>query len=220
MSGNSDFFSKLHTAIDRNNSLLCVGLDPQLAHIPQRFQQAHSDPIQALLAWNRAIIDATAPYAAVYKPNIAFYEALGIPGAKLLRATLDAIPDDIPVLLDAKRGDMANTSVAYAQAMFEQWRVDAVTLNAYLGRDSIEPYLKYPGKGLFCSATPPIPVLLTSKNLKLTIGAAWIASHTSLSISISRAPSPVGPPISGLWSVQPILTPSKRPAPQHPMPGS
>ena len=157
MSGNSDFFSKLHTAIDRNNSLLCVGLDPQLAHIPQRFQQAHSDPIQALLAWNRAIIDATAPYAAVYKPNIAFYEALGIPGAKLLRATLDAIPDDIPVLLDAKRGDMANTSVAYAQAMFEQWRVDAITLNAYLGRDSIEPYLKYPGKGLFllCHTSNP-----------------------------------------------------------------
>jgi uridine monophosphate synthetase len=149
MSANSDFFSKLHTAIDRNNSLLCVGLDPQLAHIPARFRNAHGDPIQAALAWNRAIIDATAPYAAVYKPNIAFYEALGAAGAELLRATLEAIPDDIPVLLDAKRGDMGNTATAYAQAIFEQWQVDAVTLNPYLGRDSVEPFLAYPGKGLF-----------------------------------------------------------------------
>lgn len=157
MSANSDFFSKLQAAIDRNNSLLCVGLDPQLAHVPARFRSAQGDPIQAALAWNRAIIEATAPYAAVYKPNIAFYEALGMPGAELLRATLDAIPDDIPVLLDAKRGDMGNTATAYAQAVFEQWQVDAVTLNPYLGRDSVEPFLAYPGKGLFliCHTSNP-----------------------------------------------------------------
>ncbi len=121
------------------------------------FRNAHNDPIQAILAWNRAIIDATAPYAAVYKPNIAFYEALGIPGAELLRATLDAIPEDIPVLLDAKRGDMGNTATAYAQAIFEHWQVDAVTLNPYLGRDSVDPFLAYPGKGLFivCHTSNP-----------------------------------------------------------------
>jgi uridine monophosphate synthetase len=157
MSAATDFFSKLQTAIDRNNSLLCVGLDPQPAHIPARFRTAHSEPIQALLAWNRAIIDATAPYAAVYKPNIAFYEALGFAGAELLRATLDAIPDDIPVLLDAKRGDMGNTATAYAQAIFGHWQVDAVTLNPYLGRDSVEPFLAYPDKGLFvvCHTSNP-----------------------------------------------------------------
>ncbi len=157
MSENSDFFSKLHAAIDRNNSLLCVGLDPQPNQIPTRFQTAQGDPIQAMLAWNRAVIEETAPYAAIYKPNIAFYEALGIPGAELLRATLDAVPANIPVLLDAKRGDMGNTAVAYAKAVFENWAVDAVTLNAYLGRDSIDPFLTYPGKGIFllCHTSNP-----------------------------------------------------------------
>jgi uridine monophosphate synthetase len=157
MSAKTDFFSKLQTAIDRNNSLLCVGLDPTPVQIPARFRQEHSDPNQSLLAWNHAIIEATAPYAAVYKPNIAFYEALGFAGAKLLRSTLDAIPDDIPVLLDAKRGDMGNTATAYAQAVFEQWGVDAVTLNPYLGRDSIEPFLSYPDKALFlvCHTSNP-----------------------------------------------------------------
>lgn len=149
MSANTDFFSKLQSAVDRNHSLLCVGLDPQSSQIPATFRSASSDPIQAILAWNRAIIDATIPYAAVYKPNIAFYEALGFAGAQLLRDTLDAIPDDIPVLLDAKRGDMGNTARAYAQAIFEHWDVDAVTLNAYLGRESIEPYFAYSGRGLF-----------------------------------------------------------------------
>ena len=157
MSANTDFFSKLQAAIERNNSLLCIGLAPQPANIPAHFRTANSDPIQAILAWNRAIIEATAPYAAVYKPNIAFYEALGFAGAELLRATLDAIPDDIPVLLDAKRGDMGNTATAYAQAIFQHWQVDAVTLNPYLGRDSVDPFLAYPGKGLFivCHTSNP-----------------------------------------------------------------
>ena len=157
MSASPDFFSKLQTAIDRNHSLLCVGLDPSAHQIPARFRTDQSDPIQAILAWNRAIIDATAPYAAIYKPNIAFYEALGIPGMELLRATLDAIPDDIPVLLDAKRGDMGNTATAYAKAIYEHWGVDAVTYNAYLGRESVEPLLAYPGKCLFvvCRTSNP-----------------------------------------------------------------
>jgi uridine monophosphate synthetase len=157
MPGPTDFFAKLHTAALQNQSLLCVGLDPQLAHIPSRFRQAQGDPLAAILAWNSAIIEATHPYVCVYKPNIAFYEALGLPGLQLLRATLDLIPAEIPVLLDAKRGDMGNTAVAYAQAIFEQWQVDAVTLSPYLGRDSIEPYLAYPDKGLFilCHTSNP-----------------------------------------------------------------
>src|SRR4051812_20140101 len=157
MSADADFFSKLQTAIDRNDSLLCIGLDPQPAQIPASFRSEHSDPLQAILAWNRAIIEATAPYTAVYKPNSAFYEALGFGGLKLLRSTLDAIPDDIPVLLDAKRGDMGNTATAYAQAVFEQWQVDAVTLNPYLGRDSVAPFLNYVGKGVFivCHTSNP-----------------------------------------------------------------
>ena len=149
MSATLDFFAKLEAAIERNHSLLCVGLDPNPAQLPPQFRANYGDPLQAMLAWNRTIIEATTPFAAVYKPNIAFYEALGFPGAKLLRDTLDAIPDEIPVLLDAKRGDMGNTATAYAQAVFAHWGVDAVTLNAYLGRESLEPFLAYPDKGLF-----------------------------------------------------------------------
>ena len=157
MSDRANFFSKLQTAIDRNHSLLCVGLDPHPAQIPARFRAEQPDPVQAILAWNRAIIDATAPYAAIYKPNIAFYEALGFPGMELLRATLDSIPDDIPVLLDAKRGDMGNTATAYAKAIYEHWGVDAVTYHAYLGRESVEPLLAYPDKCLFiiCRTSNP-----------------------------------------------------------------
>lgn len=157
MSANSDFFSKLHSAIDRNNSLLCVGLDPHPAQIPARFRTTDNDPIKSILAWNRALIEATAPYVAIYKPNIAFYEALGLPGAQLLHDTLAAIPADIPVLLDAKRGDMGNTAQAYAKAIFDVWQVDAVTLNPYMGKDSVEPYFAYPGKGLFlvCHTSNP-----------------------------------------------------------------
>ncbi len=152
-----DFFTKLEASIARSGSLLCVGLDPHPAQIPARFRTAQGDAIDAILAWNRSLIDATAPYAAIYKPNIAFYEALGMRGAEVLRATLDAIPDDIPVLLDAKRGDMGNTAAAYATAIFEHWGVDAVTYNAYLGGESIEPLLAYTGKGIFvvCRTSNP-----------------------------------------------------------------
>ncbi len=157
MPGSTNFFARLHAAVERNQSLLCVGLDPQPAHIPPRFRQADRDPIAGILAWNQAIIEATLPYVCVFKPNIAFYEALGLPGLQLLHDTLDLIPPDVPVILDAKRGDMGNTATAYAQAIFDHWQVDAVTLSPYLGRDSIEPYLAYPDKGLFilCHTSNP-----------------------------------------------------------------
>lgn len=156
MSNADSFFAKLDDVVHRHNSLLCVGLDPHPANLPDKFR-SEADPVQGLLAWNQAIIAATAEYAAVYKPNIAFYEALGDPGQHLLRATLDAIPDDIPVLLDAKRGDIGSTAAAYAQACFKHWGVDAVTLSPYLGRDSIEPFASYPDKGLFvlCHTSNP-----------------------------------------------------------------
>jgi uridine monophosphate synthetase len=153
----SDFFTKLEAAVDHNSSLLCIGLDPQPNQLPSRFRTTTGDIAASLLDWNVAIIEATHRLACAYKPNIAFYEALGLPGMELLKATLAAIPSGIPVLLDAKRGDMATTAAAYAQAVFDQWRVDAVTLNAYLGRDSLEPFLAYQNKGLFvlCHTSNP-----------------------------------------------------------------
>ncbi len=155
------FFAALQAAAARADSLLCVGLDPASDQIPARFRTPGATgeraDIEAMLAWNRALIDATADLVCAYKPNVAFYEALGAPGMELLRATLALIPADVPVILDVKRGDIGNTAAAYARACFEDLEVDAVTLSPYLGRDSVEPFAKYAGRGLFvlCHTSNP-----------------------------------------------------------------
>lgn len=154
---NTNFFIKLDSSVEQNNSLLCVGLDPTPAQLPARHRPDNGDLIAGLLAWNRAVIEATADLVCAYKPNIAFYEALGALGMELLRQTLASIPNTIPVLLDAKRGDIGSTATAYAQACFEDLGADAVTLSPYLGRDSIAPFARYPDKGLFvlCHTSNP-----------------------------------------------------------------
>ncbi len=146
------FWQKLETSIRHRESLLCVGLDPDPGRIPPRYSDVAD--------FNKAIIDATADLAAVYKPNIAFYEALGERGLRSLRETLDHIPDDIPVILDAKRNDISSTASAYAQAAFERWGVDALTVNPYLGRDGVVPFLAYEDKGVFllCKTSNPSAV--------------------------------------------------------------
>lgn len=153
----SDFFAKLEAAVQRNDSLLCVGLDPTPAQIPPRYRTGAASDADAIVAWNRAIIEQTADLVCAYKPNIAFYEALGAAGMDALRATLAAIPENIPVILDAKRGDIGSTADAYAKACFEELGVDAVTLSPYLGSDSIQSFARYPGKGLFvlCHTSNP-----------------------------------------------------------------
>jgi uridine monophosphate synthetase len=153
----SDFFTKLEKAIERNDSLLCVGLDPTPEQLPDRYRAQASNAIDAIVAWNRAIIEQTADLVCAYKPNIAFYEALGNAGLDALRATVDAVPSHIPVILDAKRGDIGSTAEAYARACFEVFRADAVTLSPYLGRDSVEAFARYADKGLFvlCHTSNP-----------------------------------------------------------------
>ena len=147
----TSFFEKLESTCREKQSLLCVGLDP-------RFE--HGDAKRAArlaLKRNREVIEQTLPYAACYKPNIAFYEAYGPAGLEALQATLDLIPEGMPVILDAKRNDIGQTATAYARAIFEHYGVDAVTLNPYLGRESIRPFLAYEGKGLFllCRTSNP-----------------------------------------------------------------
>ncbi len=156
------FFAKLAAAAKRNNSLLCVGLDPAPEQIPARFRtgapgNAPAALATAMVAWNSAVIEATSDLVCAYKPNIAFYEALGAPGLAGLRETLALIPASIPVILDVKRGDIGSTAAAYAKACFEEWQVDAVTLSPYLGRDSIAPFAAYADKGLFvlCHTSNP-----------------------------------------------------------------
>ena len=132
------FLAKLEATAQRNHSLLCVGLDPSPAQMP----------VSDIAEFNRGIIEATQDLVCAFKPQMAFYEAQGLPGLKALEQTLAAIPGHIPVILDAKRGDIASTAQAYAKAMFEVWGVDAVTVNPYMGGDSLEPFLAYEDRGV------------------------------------------------------------------------
>ena len=151
------FFTKLQAAVERNQSLLCVGLDPNPAQAPARYRAADGDAAATIVAWNHAIITQTQDLVCAYKPNIAFYEALGAEGMAALRQTLALIPPHIPVLLDAKRGDIGSTAEAYAHACFDDLGVDGVTLSPYLGKDSVEPFARYADKGLFvlCHTSNP-----------------------------------------------------------------
>ena len=133
------FLDKLLNISRRNKSLLCVGLDPDPELIPG----------VDILQFNKAIIDATCDLVCAYKPNLAFYEALGIEGLTILHRTIEHIPGDIPIIGDAKRGDIGNTAKAYAKALFSVFGFDAATVNPYLGLDSIEPFISYQDKGIF-----------------------------------------------------------------------
>lgn len=135
----TSFVDKLDAAAKRNRSLLVVGLDPWRP----------SMPVNDIGTFTKAIVDATADLVCAFKPNSAFYEAEGIEGMRALEATMKAIPSHIPVILDAKRGDIGNTAQAYAKAAFEIWGADATTVNAWGGRDSVEPFLAYRDKGIF-----------------------------------------------------------------------
>ena len=136
------FFSNLTSRVDKVNSLLCIGLDPHPADLS-------GYTAQAAKAFCLRIIEATLDSAAAYKPNIAFFEALGPDGLQALIDIIRVIPEQVPVILDAKRGDIASTAEAYAQAVFHTLDADAVTINPYLGRDAVQPFLADPEKGVF-----------------------------------------------------------------------
>lgn len=131
--------------IRRKGSFLCVGLDPDIKKIPQHLLKEENP----LLAFNKAIIDATAQYAVAYKPNLAFYESLGVEGWIALEETVKYIKKKYPdqfIIADAKRGDIGNTSQLYARSFFEHLDVDAITVAPYMGEDSVTPFLGYEGK--------------------------------------------------------------------------
>jgi uridine monophosphate synthetase len=140
-----DFFSRLEGIVASKKTCLCIGLDPR---VDPKAPEAPS----LIVAENRRIIQATAPFTAAYKPNLAFYEALGPAGLAALEESLALIPDDALIILDAKRCDIDATAEAYATALFDRLGGDAVTLSPYMGRDAIDPFLKYPGKGIFVLA--------------------------------------------------------------------
>lgn len=141
------FLDKLDSAQKRNQSRLCVGLDIDLAKLPKKFLDGE-DPI---FAFNQYLIENTSDLVCAFKPNIAFYEAYGIYGLQALIKTIEFINEEssVPVILDAKRGDVGHTAAAYAKAIFEVYKADATTVNPYLGHDSLEPFLNYRDKGIF-----------------------------------------------------------------------
>ncbi len=133
---------QLFDKIKEKESFLCVGLDPDLNKIPAHIRQME-DPI---FEFNKRIIDATAPYAVAYKPNIAFYEVLGAEGWRSLERTMEYMPRDVFTIADAKRADIGNTSRMYAKAFFENMDFDAVTVAPYMGHDSVLPFLEFERK--------------------------------------------------------------------------
>lgn len=139
------FLEKLDSTVKKNNSLLCIGLDIDLKRIPASLLNK-GDPI---FDFNKAIIDATKDLVCAYKPNIAFYEMYGVYGIQALIKTIEYAVDDIPIILDAKRGDVGHTASAYAKSIFEIYKADATTVNPYMGYDSLEPFLEYKNKGVF-----------------------------------------------------------------------
>ena len=134
--------SELISSIFRKKSYLCVGLDPDMDRIPKHLLD-YPDPI---FEFNKAIIEATKDLCIAYKPNLAFFEALGSQGWDSLEKTLEVIPDDMFTIADAKRGDIGNTSRLYAKTFFERYNFDAVTVAPYMGEDSVKPFLDFPHK--------------------------------------------------------------------------
>ena len=136
---------QLINEIFTKKTFLCVGLDTDINKIPAHLKN-EDDPI---FAFNKAIIDATAPYCVAYKPNLAFYECYGLKGMLAFEKTIQYIKENHPnhfIIADAKRGDIGNTSKMYAQTFFEGFNLDSVTVAPYMGEDSVKPFLEYDGK--------------------------------------------------------------------------
>ncbi len=143
------FFSFLEKRVDDCSSLLCIGLDPHVNDLP-------APTAASALDFCLTLVKQTASYAAAFKPNAAFFEVFGADGWNALKDVISAINDEsnrlgsrIPIILDAKRGDIASTAEAYAKSVFENLGADCITLNPYLGKDSIEPFIQNPEKGVF-----------------------------------------------------------------------
>jgi len=137
---------ELFENIQRKKSFLCVGLDTDVNKIPEHLFDESED---AMFAFNKAIIDATADLCVAYKPNLAFYESLGLEGWEVLERTVDYIRENYPdqfIIADAKRGDIGNTSAMYARTFFGNMEFDSVTVAPYMGEDSVTPFLSYEGK--------------------------------------------------------------------------
>lgn len=172
------FFEKLHNAIQQNNSLLCIGLDPVEQFLPEELGESNT-PFFSL---NKTIIDQTHDLVCAYKPNSAFYEANGDRGIAELKTTCDYLRimyPEIPIILDAKRGDIGSTNEGYTAYAFDYLQADAITLHPYLGQISLEPFLKRQEKGLFilCKTSNPGAEEFQNLSIEGTPLYQYVAKH-------------------------------------------
>ncbi len=149
------FREKLIRAVDENNSLLCVGLDPDVKAFPSSLRGI--PPQDAILEFNRIVIESTQDLVCAYKPNLGFYVQHGMAGLHALEATRAAIPNHIPVILDCKIGDFSNTSAAYGAGFFDHWHFDAITISPYMGEDGLAPLMSRAETAVFvlCKTSNP-----------------------------------------------------------------
>jgi len=155
------FIEKLAKISIKNHSLLCIGLDPDPALMPEKI---------GVFEFNKAIIDATADFVCAYKPNIAFYEAMGHEAVEALHKTMNYVPKEIPVIIDAKRGDIGNTAKAYARSLFDRFNADAITASPYLGYDSLEPFIERRDRGVFILCRTSNPGAADFQSIPVQIG--------------------------------------------------
>ncbi|MFN8662532.1 MAG: orotidine-5'-phosphate decarboxylase [Thermomicrobiales bacterium] len=215
------FRALLDGAHKANDSLLCVGLDPELSRLPEPLRR-ETDLTRAIVAFNAGIIEATSDLAYAYKPNLAFYMAHGVPGLRALEETRRLIPRHIPALLDAKVGDLANTSVAYAAGYFDAWDFDAVTVNPYMGEDSLAPYLSRGDRGIFVLCKTSNPGSGDLQDIEVTSGAGTQPLYLTVADRVAewstRWPATLGLVVGSTWpgqlaevrercAAQPILLP-------------
>jgi orotidine-5'-phosphate decarboxylase len=208
------FLERLAAASSRSASLLCIGLDPDVARLPSPLRGT-TDPVYTFCA---ALIDATCDLVCAFKPNIAFFEALGAPGLTTLCRVIAAVPPDIPVILDAKRGDIDSTAAAYARAVFDELGAHAVTLNPYLGGDSLKPFLDYTDRGCFILCKTSNPGSADVQDLRLADGRplylevarrardAWNA-HGNVGLVVGATHSSVMAEVRALCPDLPLLVP-------------
>lgn len=171
-----DYLEKLKAAQARHNSWLCVGLDPQPDRLPVEAIWKWDEP---LLPFNKAIIDATADLVCAYKPNLGFYLQWGAAGVIALERTIAYIPDDIAVILDCKAGDIGHTQAAWAAGLYDEWGVDAITVNPYVGAEAVLPMLaNRPDKAVY--------ILARTSNPSATEFQGDLGSEEGLSAEVLR----------------------------------
>ncbi len=157
-------YKKLQKIQQTNKSIICLGLDLDTRRMPS----GYSNTIKGMFDFTRRIIESTSDIVCAYKPNMAFYEHLGPEGMSLLRRIIERIPDDVPIVLDGKRGDIGNTASHYAGSMFDYYRADWVTINPYMGYDSMRPFLEHKGKGVFVLCLTSNPGSKDFQQLRVT----------------------------------------------------